>query len=182
MMRPWTLVVVSLLLSDGPALAAPPPDASVRWPYGVARHEFAMARFQVAQAQREHAEMWRRRAEAKREVAETIAREFFAPELVMKQQEKIDLTEAQRKAITGAISDAQSHIVNLQWQMQSETQKLIDLTSAQHLDENATLSQLDKVLGIERDVKRQHVTLLIRIKNTLTPEQQSQLKTLRDAP
>jgi Spy/CpxP family protein refolding chaperone len=64
--------------------------------------------------------------------------------------------------------------------MQAETQKLIELVKAPHVDESAALSQVDKVLGIERDVKRQHVTLLIRIKNTLSPEQQAKLRSMRD--
>jgi Spy/CpxP family protein refolding chaperone len=38
---------------------------------------------------------------------------------------------------------------------------------------------LEKVLAAEREVKREQVTLLVRIKNKLTPEQQGKLAELR---
>jgi Spy/CpxP family protein refolding chaperone len=44
------------------------------------------------------------------------------------------------------------------------------------------MSQLDKVLNSEREIKRTQISLLIRIKNKLTPEQQAQLQKLRAAP
>jgi Spy/CpxP family protein refolding chaperone len=122
------------------------------------------------------------RREERREIADEMKKEFFPPEAVMKYQTQIEQTSAQRNLITGAISEAQSRILDLQWQMQSETQKLVELARATHVEEAAALGQLDKVLGLERDVKRQHVTMLIRIKNTLTAEQQSKLRSLRDEP
>jgi len=41
-----------------------------------------------------------------------------------------------------------------------------------------TASQLDKVLATEREIKRAHLMLLIRIKNNFTPAQQTQLREL----
>jgi hypothetical protein len=40
---------------------------------------------------------------------------------------------------------------------------------------------VDRVLGIEREIKRAHMGLLIRIKNSLTQEQQVALGSMRDA-
>jgi Spy/CpxP family protein refolding chaperone len=34
-------------------------------------------------------------------------------------------------------------------------------------------------VGLEREIKRTQLALLIRVKNTLTPEQQAKLQTLR---
>jgi Spy/CpxP family protein refolding chaperone len=47
------------------------------------------------------------------------------------------------------------------------------------VDEQQVLAQLEKVLSIEREVKRAQVTLLVRIKNKLTPEQQAKLVEIR---
>jgi Spy/CpxP family protein refolding chaperone len=105
----------------------------------------------------------------------------FAPELVMKYQQKIGLRPEQRTAITDAIQQVQSRIVEQQWRMQEEAQKLGDLLQAMPVNESAVLAQVDRVLGIEREVKKAHMTLLVRIKNTLTREQQAMLKGLRDA-
>jgi|SRR6266480_3238018 len=41
------------------------------------------------------------------------------------------------------------------------------------------VGQLEKVLAIEREIKRAQVTLLVRIKNKLTPEQQAKLVKIR---
>ncbi|HEY0728805.1 MAG TPA: hypothetical protein VGD38_12090, partial [Pyrinomonadaceae bacterium] len=43
------------------------------------------------------------------------------------------------------------------------------------VNEQQALAQLDKVLEIEREVKRLHIGLAVRLKNRLTPEQQEQL-------
>lgn len=110
-----------------------------------------------------------------------FSRHVFAPELVMKYQQKIGLRPEQRTAITEAIQQLQSRMVEHQWRMQEETQKLGELLQATPVNESAVLAQVDRVLGIERDVKRAHMTLLVRIKNTLTREQQAMLKGLRDS-
>lgn len=45
--------------------------------------------------------------------------------------------------------------------------------------EQQALAQLDKVLDVEREVKRAQIGLMVRIKNKLTPEQQAQLREIR---
>jgi Spy/CpxP family protein refolding chaperone len=47
------------------------------------------------------------------------------------------------------------------------------------VEEQEALAQLEKVLAIEREIKRAQVTLLVRIKNKLTPEQQAKLVDVR---
>jgi Spy/CpxP family protein refolding chaperone len=110
-----------------------------------------------------------------------FSRHVFPPELVMKYQQKIGLRPEQRTAITEAIQQVQSRIVEQQWRMQEEAQKLGELLQGTPVNESAVLAQVDRVLGIEREVKRAHMTLLVRIKNTLSREQQAMLKGLRDA-
>ena len=50
------------------------------------------------------------------------------------------------------------------------------------MDEQEALAQLDKVLATERDIKREQITLLVRIKDKLTPEQQAKLVEIRNKP
>ena len=103
----------------------------------------------------------------------------FPPELVMQYQQKIELKPAQRTAITEALRQTQSKVVDLQWQMQDEAQKLAELLNQPSVEESAVLAQVDRVLGVEREVKRAHMQMLVRIKNTLTKEQQAALRALR---
>lgn len=108
-----------------------------------------------------------------------FAMQLFPPELVMQHQQRLGLDEAQRTAITSAIKQLQSEVLDLQWQMQQEQERLNALIKPSPIDANAALAQLDRLLDIERQVKKAHVGLLIRIRNTLTPEQQAILRPLR---
>ena len=110
-----------------------------------------------------------------------FAKFLYPPELVMQHQQAIRLTPEQRTAVTQAIRDFQAKVVELQWKMQDETQKLTELVQETRVDETQTLTQVDRVLSIEREIKRAHMALLVRIKNTLTSEQQSTLASLRGA-
>lgn len=111
-----------------------------------------------------------------------VAQAVFPPELVMKYRQEINLDENQSRAMKEAIQKAQSKFLDLQWDMQSEQQKLVQLLKAQPIDEAATLAQLDRVLNQEREVKKAQLSLLIRIKNLLTEAQQVKLRELRTRP
>lgn len=53
------------------------------------------------------------------------------------------------------------------------------LMKQDHPDEKKVLTQLDKLLDIENEIKRLHLTSMIRIKNILTPEQQNKLREMK---
>jgi Spy/CpxP family protein refolding chaperone len=108
-----------------------------------------------------------------------IAQALFPPELVMKYRQEINLDENQSRAMKDAIQRAQAKFLDLQWDMQSEQQKLVQLLKAQPVDEAAALAQVDRVLNQEREVKKAQLSLLIRIKNLLTDAQQAKLSELR---
>ena len=108
-----------------------------------------------------------------------FAKYLFSPELVMQHQQALRLTAEQRTSITQGIRDLQLKVVDLQWKMQDEAQKLTALVEGSRVDEAQTLAQVDRVLGIEREIKRAHMMLLVRIKNLLEPRQQDTLAVLR---
>jgi Spy/CpxP family protein refolding chaperone len=108
-----------------------------------------------------------------------FARSFFAPELVMQNQEAIGLSEEQKSFLKTEIRQAQVKFTELQWKLQDEAEKMVAMIKQPHIEEQQVLAQLDKVLTAEREVKRAQVTLVVRIKNKLTPEQQAKLEELR---
>ncbi|SRR6266849_4524488 len=108
-----------------------------------------------------------------------FGKNFFAPELVMQHQEAIGLTEEQKTYFKTEIRQAQVKFTELQWKLQDEVEKLVAIVKQPRIDEPLLLAQLDKVLAAEREVKRAQVTLVARIKNKLTPEQQAKLDELR---
>lgn len=111
-----------------------------------------------------------------------IGQSFFAPELVIQHQEAIGLSAEQKESFKAEIRQAQLKFTELQWKLQDEMEKLISLVKQPRVDEQQALAQLDKVLSAEREIKKQQVTLLLRIKNKLTPEQQGKLAELRGKP
>ena len=111
-----------------------------------------------------------------------IAAQLFPPEAVMARQQQIGLTSAQRKAITGAITALQSKVMEIQWEMTSEQTALAGLLSRPIVDEAAALARADHLMDLERRVKHEHLATLIRIKNTLRPEQQARLRALVAEP
>ena len=108
-----------------------------------------------------------------------LAEHVFSPELVMQNQKAIGLQEAQKNAIREEILKAQSRFTELQWQLQDAMETLLALLQQSAPDEQKVLTELDKVLATEREVKRTQIALLVRIKNKLTPEQQARLQELR---
>ena len=114
--------------------------------------------------------------------ADPIAENVFAPELVMRYAADINLDERQRSAIKDAIQKAQSRFMDAQWDMQSESERMVRLLQARPVDEAAVLAQADRVMGLEREIKKAHLSLLVRIKNLLTATQQDKLMLLRRKP
>src|ERR1700686_1198400 len=97
-------------------------------------------------------------------------------------QEAIGLSAEQKDYFKTEIRQAQMKFTELQWKLQDEMEKLVSLARQPRVDESQTLAQLEKVLAAEREIKREQVTLLVRIKNKLTPEQQGKLLELRNKP
>lgn len=98
----------------------------------------------------------------------------------MQNQQAIGLTDDQKSYLRAEIREAQTKFTDLQWKLQDEAEKMLSLTKQPHIDEQQALAQLEKVLGVEREVKRAQIALLVHIKNKLTPEQQTKLDELRN--
>lgn len=119
---------------------------------------------------------------AQQPAEDPIARSLFPPELVMRHGGEIGLDERQRAAIKEVIQKAQAKFLDVQWEMQSESEKMERLLQERPVDEVGVLAQADRVLGLEREVKRTQLSLLVRIKNLLTEPQQAKLTELRRRP
>jgi len=108
-----------------------------------------------------------------------LAKAFFPPELVMQNQQAINLTEAQRNSLIKEIQNAQTEFMSLQWDLQKETEKLKFLVEKEKPVEAEVTEQLGQLLAIENKIKKRQISLLVRIKNLLTSEQQVKLRQLR---
>ena len=108
-----------------------------------------------------------------------LARYLLPPELIMAHSTEINLAERQRAAIKSEVQKAQSKFIDMQWDMKEETEKMVRLLQQSPADEARILNQADKVMGLEREIKKTQLALLIHIRNVLTPEQMGKIEEIR---
>jgi len=108
-----------------------------------------------------------------------IGDRLFPPDLIMAHQQDLKLDEATRKAIVTQVQDFQTAAVKLQWDLKAAGDALAQALDRPAVDEAKALALADKVMALEHDLKRAHLSLLIRLKNALTPQQQAQLRAAR---
>lgn len=116
------------------------------------------------------------REQQQQQQPDPFAGNLFPPEFIMQHQQALGLGEEQVSFLKADLLKTQTRLTELQWALQGEVEKLAALIKQDQLDEAQALSQLDKVLAVEREIKRTHIGLLIRIKNKLTSEQQARLR------
>ena len=104
---------------------------------------------------------------------------LFSPDLILARQNAIGLSEAQKSYLHAEMAKSQARFTEMQWQLQAAIEGLKGLLKQPKADEAQVAAQMDKVLASEREIKLAQITLLVRIKNNLTPEQQHRLQTLR---
>jgi Spy/CpxP family protein refolding chaperone len=105
-----------------------------------------------------------------------FAGNLFPPELIMQNQGGLSLSEQQRTAMMAEIQRTQNQAAGIQWRLQASMERLSVIMHQPKIDESQALVQLDSVLGLEREMKRAQITLLVRLKNQLTTEQQAFLR------
>jgi len=107
---------------------------------------------------------------------------MFPPEMIMQHTRELGLTDEQKTFMRGEIQRTTTRFNELQWQLQDAMEALHEIMKSNSVNEQQALTQLDKVLDAEREIKRLHIGMGIRIKNQLTPEQQAKLHGMRMTP
>jgi Spy/CpxP family protein refolding chaperone len=107
-----------------------------------------------------------------------FARYLYPPDRVMSHAMELGLDDGQKSSIKTEVQKAQGKFVDLQFEMQGESEKMIRLLQQKPVDEAGVLAEVDRILTIEKDIKKTQISLLVRIKNVLTPAQQAKLSEL----
>ena len=116
---------------------------------------------------------------ARADAPDAIGARLYPPELIMGHQKEIGLDDKQRQAIVTEVQKLQAQVVELQWKMQAAAEELVKLLDETRVDEAKAIAQADQVMNLERDIKRAHLGMLIRIRNVLTADQRAKLAALR---
>jgi Spy/CpxP family protein refolding chaperone len=106
---------------------------------------------------------------------------LFPPERVMSHGLEIGLDDAQKVAIRNEVQKVQHKFLDVQFELQGESEKMVKLLQEKPVDETRVLAQVDRILALEKDIKKMQVGLLVRIKNLLTPAQQAKLTEIQKA-
>jgi len=104
---------------------------------------------------------------------------MFPPDMIMNHARELNLTDDQKTFMRSEIQKATTSFQDLQWKLQDQVELLHQTMKSTSVNEQQALAQLDKVLDLEREIKRLHIGLAVRLKNRLTPEQQEQLHNMR---
>jgi len=110
-----------------------------------------------------------------------FARYLFPPDRIMSHSLEIGLEDAQKAVIRNEVQKAQPKFTDAQFELQAEGEKMIRLLQEKPVDESRVLAQVDRILAIEKEIKKAHISLLVRIKNVLTGAQQAKLAELQKA-
>ena len=108
-----------------------------------------------------------------------LAHLMFPPDMILGHARELNLTEDQKAFMRAEVQKATATFQELQWKLQDQAELLHETMKSTSVNEQQALAQLDKVLEIEREIKRLHIGLAVRLKNRLTPEQQEQLHKMR---
>jgi Spy/CpxP family protein refolding chaperone len=108
--------------------------------------------------------------------SDPIGDALIPPEVVMSHQQELGLSDAQLHAIRDDVLSAQHRFTTSQFELAAAQETLVGIIKQNRIDQPKALSALDDVLKLERDVKRAQLTLMIQIKNELTPDQQARAR------
>ena len=107
-----------------------------------------------------------------------FGRYLYPPDRVMSHAMELGLDDAQKTSIKNEVQKAQGKFVDLQFALQGESEKMIRLLQQKPVDEAGVLAEVDRILALEKDIKKTQISLLVRIKNVLTSAQQEKLSDL----
>ncbi len=103
---------------------------------------------------------------------------FFPPELIMQNQQALGLNDEQKSSVREIMKKSMAEFTDLQWQQSAEQEAMGSLLKGEKIDEAKALAQFDKLVSIENQIKKLHITTMIKVKNILSPDQQKKLRSL----
>jgi len=117
---------------------------------------------------------------APRPPGDPLADDMFSLDMIMQHQRELALTDAQKTFMRNEQQRSTTRFNELEWQLQDAMEALHETMKGNKVNEQLALTQLNKVLDAEREIKTLHMGMAIRIKNQLTSAQQMKLQTMRN--
>lgn len=103
---------------------------------------------------------------------------LFPPDLILSNQIALGVSAEQVTAIKKLLGETHNRVLDVQTDLRRVTEQLRGAVDASKVDEAAALGFATQAMDLEKQIKTAHLTLMIRVKNLLTPEQQEKAKAL----
>ena len=104
---------------------------------------------------------------------------LLTSEMIMMHASELKLTPIQMAFVRKEVENSNVKFNELSWPLDEAVEILRQRILVHAVDEERALAQLDRVLDIERKIKRLHIRMSIRIRNQLTLEQLGKLQSAR---
>ncbi len=111
-----------------------------------------------------------------------LERHLVPPEIIMQHQSALGITSSQREEIKKQVAALQTRFTELQWDLQAHMEALSQSLTHLEAQEETVLARLDQVLASEAQIKRTQLSMLLRIRGILTPEQLKKAREIRQVP
>lgn len=108
-----------------------------------------------------------------------FAEYLFEPGLVLEHADAIGLTAEQRTELIDEVVSIQADISRAELMAVSSMSELHTLMEAEVIDVDAVMPLVESLLEIETETKRRYLTLMIELRNALSPGQRDRLRQLR---
>ena len=102
---------------------------------------------------------------------EVFSMGLYPPDIIMRHQQRLGISDDQRRNISNAVKEFQSEVAELQWTMQNEQQLMRQSFSGYSIPTEEALTRAERVLSLESEFKLAHFRLLIATKNQLSEKQ-----------
>ena len=103
---------------------------------------------------------------------------LFPPELVLMNQMALGMSTEQVDAIKKQVGDTHNRVLDAQVDLHRVTEQLHGALELPKVDEAAVLALASQAMDLEKKIKTAHLTLMIRVKNLLTADQQEKARAL----
>ena len=105
---------------------------------------------------------------------------LFPPNVILQHQAELGLSKQQFTAIKQAVVEVQSNVAEHEWDVREAYMNIMSELDKSPIDEGKALEYVNAALLAENQVKKEQMTMLIRLRNLLTDEQVAFLESKRE--
>lgn len=105
---------------------------------------------------------------------------LFAPNVILEHRVELDLSKQQFTKMKAIVLEVQTGVAEHEWDMQEAYQAVMKELNEAPIDESKVLKHAMAAMLAENQVKAKQMTMLVRLKNMLTPQQITYLEGLAE--